>query len=158
MRFLGIDPSTKTGLAYIDGKEISTTVIQHVGLKGIARVRAIRQSFTSYMHAHNPSIVVIEGYAYANSFTLCTLVEIGCVFRLAMYETGVPCYICPPSVLKKFATGKGVASKSEIAAAVKSRWGLENPSDDVVDAFVLAKIAEALASDDQAVKGLELLN
>jgi hypothetical protein len=44
-----------------------------------------------------------------------------------------------------------------VALAVKSRWGFENPSDDVVDAYVLAKIGQELASGAQAITGVELL-
>ncbi|MGG3322359.1 hypothetical protein ABER36_31615, partial [Brevibacillus centrosporus] len=65
-----------------------------------------------------------------------------------------------PMALKKFAgatgnkgpDGKAVkADKIEVAKQVLKRWGYESGSDNVTDAFVLAKIAEGIcmqSSDD----------
>lgn len=157
MNVLGCDPSTKSGLVYISDGLVSTTVLRNTSLKGIARVRWIRQNFDLYLDLI-PAIdcAVIEGYAYANKFTLATLIEIGINMRLSLYERQIPCYICPPSVLKREATGKGNSKKPEVALAVKEKWGFDSPSDDVVDAFVLAKIAETCANGGK-VKGIELM-
>lgn len=157
LKVLGVDPSTKSGLVYMDGPEVYASVLRNESLKGISRVEWIRKSFEAYLDTH-PEIdcAVIEGYAYANKYTLSTLVEIGINLRLSMYRRGIPCYICPPSVLKKVATGKGNAKKPEVAAGVLSKWGYTSPSDDVVDAYVLAKIAQDKASGIP-VTGLELL-
>lgn len=157
MRVLGCDPSTKTGLVYIDGTDVYATVMRNEHLKGIARVEWIRNAFNTYLDSH-PAIdcAVIEGYAYANKFTLSTLIEIGINLRLSLYQRKIPCYICPPTTLKRYATGKGNSKKPEVAAGVLSKWGYSSPSDDVVDAFVLAKIAQDKASGSP-VTGIELL-
>ncbi len=157
MKVLGVDPSTKSGLVYIDGTEVYASVLRNERLKGIARVEWIRNSFNSYLDNHHEiDCAVIEGYAYANKFTLSTLVEIGINLRLSLYIRKIPCYICPPTTLKRYATGKGNSKKPEVAAGVLSKWGYSSPSDDVIDAFVLAKIAQDKASGIP-VTGLELL-
>lgn len=158
MRVLGIDPSTKSGLVFMDGQEVATSILRAQEKRGIARVSELGYLFEQYLDLH-PSIdcAVIEGYAYANQHTLAILVEIGVTMRLSLYRRKIPCYIAPPSVLKKYSTGKGNSKKPEVAIAVRERWGFENPSDDVVDAYVLAKIAQELASGSQAVAGIELL-
>lgn len=158
MRVLGIDPSTKSGVVFTCRDYTTATVLSNKDLRGIARVDWLLTQLGKVLLEEQPTIAVIEGYAYANQHTLATLVEIGAVFRLALYRAGIPCYICPPSVLKKYATGKGNSKKPEVALAVKSRWGFENPSDDVVDAYVLAMMGWEIASKGaQAVTGVELL-
>ena len=157
MRVLGIDASTKTGLVFMDHTDVYASVLRNDHLRGIARISWIRSAFDTYLDSH-PEIdcAVIEGYAYANKFTLSTLIEIGINLRLSLYQRKIPCYICPPTTLKKWATGKGNAKKPEVAAGVLSKWGYSNPSDDVIDAYVLAKIAQEKASG-VSVSGLTLL-
>ncbi len=156
-KVLGIDASTKTGLVLIEGTDVYASLLRNEALKGIARVEWIRQAFEGYLDRHGAiDCAVIEGYAYANKFTLSTLIEIGINLRLSLYRRKIPCYICPPTTLKKVATGKGNAKKPEVAAGVLAKWGYSNPSDDVIDGFVLAKIAQDLANGVK-VQGLELL-
>lgn len=158
MNVLGIDPSTKTGLVrVINGLEYAT-VLNYPRTTGIHRVQSIAQGFENYLDDESaPAVAVIEGYAFANRYTLATLVEVGVILRLSLHRRGITCYIAPPSVVKKFATGKGNSKKPEVAAAVKDRWGFENPSDDVVDAYVMAQMALSVASNGPKIVGLELL-
>lgn len=152
----GCDPSTKTGVvALFPSGEVSSWVLtsQH---KGIARVQDLKTQFESLLTQINPQALCIEGYAFANRFTLALLVEINCAMRLAAYTRGITCYIAPPSVVKKFATDKGNAKKDAIAVAVKNRWGFEAPSDDVVDAYVMAQIAKKCV-ENGPFEGIELL-
>ena len=149
MQVIGVDPSTKSGLVVVDGTDVHAQVLRADCFKGISRVDWLRGQFDKWLDERLSTsainCAVIEGYAYANKFTLTTLVEIGVCFRLSMYNRGIPCYICPPSVLKREIVGKGNATKQEVAAAVKSRWGYISPSDDVVDAYCLAKLAQEIA-------------
>lgn len=144
---IGIDPSTYTGLAAVGGDWKSTKLVNIKTAKGLRRVQLIARQVRDFVAScrTDGSVVCIEGYAYGNVNTLVTLVEIGTAIRLALHELKVPWYDVPPTVLKKFATGKGNAKKAEVAAAVRERWGFESPSDDVVDAFVLARMGEQIA-------------
>jgi len=54
--------------------------------------------------------------------------------------------VVAPAQLKKFATGDHVAKKDKVRLAVYKRWGFEDESNDVVDAFVLAQIARSFFS------------
>lgn len=160
MRVVGIDPSTKSGLVLLQpDKPARTAVLTVPKVKGVARLSELAQRFSDYLdELSDVDVIAMEGYAYANAYTLATLVEIGAVFRLELYRRKLPCYIVPPSVVKKFATGKGNSKKPEVAAAVASRWGFTDPSDDVIDAYVLARIAEQMASGDQPLIGVEILS
>lgn len=160
MKVLGIDPSTRTGLVFISLEQayISTTVLQFPDRRGMFRVQSIAEAFAAYLGERSPDLAVIEGYVQGpNPATVFKQVEIGTVLRLALHNLGKPWYLCPPSTLKKYATGNGRSKKPEVAAAVKERWGFECPSDDVVDAYVLAKIGQDLAENGvtTALSGVE---
>lgn len=53
---------------------------------------------------------------------------------------------CSPNTLKKFATGAGKGKKSLILKAVYKKWDFDTDSDDLADAFVLAKMGQMLFS------------
>ena len=48
--------------------------------------------------------------------------------------------LVPPTVLKKFVTGKGNSKKDEMRLGAYKRWAFEDKSDDVVDAYCLAQM------------------
>lgn len=141
---MGVDPSTKTGLVMLANGETYQRVVQFPSLKGYARLQSIAETFEETFAVWAPTVVVIEGYAFANRFTLADLVEIGSAMRLVLHKSKVPWYIAPPSLLKRFVSGSGVTKKPGMAAAVRDRWGFESPSDDLVDAYGLAKIGQTL--------------
>lgn len=156
LRSLGVDPSTKTGICLLNGPVATSSVINYPQAKGYDRLQLIADRFDELLHQLKPNIVVIEGYAFGNRFTLADLVEIGSQMRLSLHRAGIPWYIASPSLLKKYVTGSGVAKKPEMAEFVKSRWGYESPSDDVVDAYGLAKIAQTIGIlGSESVKGVE---
>jgi len=97
-------------------------------------------------HAHT---VVIEGYSFGSNLQFATAIrELGGIVRYQLRKIGhTPVEVAPTS-LKKFATGKGFAEKGQVIAAVAHRFGLELTDDNMADAFVLAKIGEALVMSD----------
>jgi Holliday junction resolvasome RuvABC endonuclease subunit len=157
MHLLGVDPSvTATGLVLISTDEgyISTKVLHSTEHRGIVRLQLLAESFDSFLETYTPDMAVIEGYV-RGSFSVITNVEIGILLRMKLHERNIPWYVCPPTVLKKFVAGTGRAKKPDMAIAVKDRWGFVSPSDDVVDAYGLAKIAELVAqSGVSALKGI----
>ena len=54
----------------------------------------------------------------------------------------IPWVEVPPTVLKKWITGKGNARRIRWLLAVKQRWEYQSPSHDIVDAFALAQMAQ----------------
>ena len=63
------------------------------------------------------------------------------VIRDALLEEGISYGDVPPSTLKLFATGRGGASKTEMALAALKRGGLEFRNDNVCDAWWLWVVA-----------------
>ena len=101
----------------------------------------------------------IEGYAYANQHTLVTLVEVGTMLRYMLHKEAMksffaPYTVIPPTVLKKFVTGKGNARKDSMRLELFKRWRLEAPTDNEVDALALALFGAVMTDTLDAPKSL----
>lgn len=155
MKILGVDPSTYTGLCLLEEDKSTPKLLHFDKAKGFERLHLIAQSFRNTVMDWSPDLVVIEGYAYGNVNSLVTLVEIGTLLRKTLYDAKISWYDAPPSVLKKFTTGKGDVKKAAMAKAVQERWGFVSKSDDVVDAYALARLGQALTNGDETfLKGV----
>jgi Holliday junction resolvasome RuvABC endonuclease subunit len=107
-----------------------------------ARLHGIRKELSNYLSGFEPDRcrLAIEGYAHASRFNREKLGELGGIVKLAWYEfTGNAPVVVPPTVLKKFVTGKGNATKLQMIAGVKEKWGVELANDNLADAFSLAQ-------------------
>lgn len=155
IKILGVDPSTYLGTCLLTGDAASPKLIHFKEARGFHRLQLIARSFDSLIQEHQPDLAVVEGYAYGNRNSIVSLVEIGTLIRMALYTAKIPWYDAPPSLLKRFVTGKGNAKKPDVANAVKERWGFTSTSDDVVDAYGLARLGQALkAGDATYLKGV----
>lgn len=139
---LGLDTSTVTGWCVInkDGP-IEAGEKKFADLKGMNRVAAFYDWTTKMVEFYAPSSVYIEGYGYGNQHTLATLVEVGTAIRLALHRKRLTPTVITPSQLKKYATGKGNAKKDQIMLAVYKKWRFEAETNNIADAFVLARMA-----------------
>jgi len=92
--------------------------------------------------------VAMEGYARNAKSRREESGEISYAVRRALRKALSPpvCYptIVAPTKVKKFATGKGNADKEAVKKAVYEKWGQKFDDDNEADAFVIAKIAEAV--------------
>lgn len=122
---------------------------------GIARLlyvrRVLRERLSEIAWQEQVTHVAYEGYAYGARFRREELGELGCCLKLALADV-FPAHLTSrvhavaPSSVKKFATGSGRAPKDKMMLAVFQRWGFEPASNDVADAYTLARIADALAA------------
>lgn len=121
--------------------------------KGEARLADLRTKITSAVKLHRPKLVVIEGYAFGRPNQMAALGELSGVVKCSLFEMQQPYLIVPPTRVKKFACGRGNAKKDEVRLEVYKRWGFEAPTNDEVDAYVLARIGLAyLGYDDKLIK------
>jgi Holliday junction resolvasome RuvABC endonuclease subunit len=67
------------------------------------------------------------------------------VIRLALIHTQTPYYTVPAATLKKFATGKGTATKADMRMALFKRTGIDVRDDNQVDAVWLRHMGLHLA-------------
>ena len=71
MRIVGVDPSTKSGIVILEeGGTPTPKLLQFKDLRGFNRLKALSTSFDNLLRDHQPDLVVIEGYAYGNRYTL----------------------------------------------------------------------------------------
>lgn len=124
------------------------TVTTRTGPALEARLVAIRETVVRSVLAHPDPVVFIEELPVGPQSTPKTIYLLGLVhsqIRVELYEAGIPVVMVMPSVLKKYATGKGNAAKSAVILALYKRTGLELADDNQVDAYWLRAMgAQAL--------------
>lgn len=143
MRTCGLDLATTTGMALVGddedrGKSVAITMVH-----GFQRLQLIAKDIERTIDIWLPDLVIIERYAYCkNVASFIRLVEVGTLVRAALSARSHNWIEVPPTVLKKWTTGRGNASKDEMRLAVKERWGFTSESHDVVDAYALAQMGQ----------------
>lgn len=148
-RYVGVDPSTKTGIVildsdggYIDGMEIAG--------KGTdpGRMIDIIEEVRSQLEPGDR--IAIEGFSYGSKGRGVDFqFGLGWGLRIDLYNDGKDYIEVSPAAVKKFASGKGNTKKDELAVHIFKRWGFEHHSDNVRDAFVLAQIVRAVSLQRQ---------
>lgn len=139
---MGIDISSKTGVALVNdaGEVVSATEFEFKKVSGLQRASLLGQAVASVALANRSELelIVIEGYGYANQYTLATLVEIGTVVRYFLWQEDLPYLEVAPTSLKKFVTGSGVAKKNIMMLEVYKQFGYSASTDNIADAVGLA--------------------
>lgn len=151
---VGIDLSyTSTGLVLLNqvGELYSTEAIKTTPDHFPVHEDRIRHIVGYVMRKIQTSIryiklVCVEGYAFSAKYNRETSGELGGVLRCSLREAQFNYLVIPPTVLKKYATGKGNCGKDEVRLGVYKQWGHEAKTDDEIDAFVLAKIGYAVVN------------
>ena len=156
-RIYGIDPSlTGTGLATDEGTLTLTSRPDDNSVAG----RAHRiNDLVGRILAHIPDVdyggclVVIEGPAYAQQAQSGVHLRAGLWWLLAVRLTlhGHVVVEVTPSTLKKFATGRGNATKPDMRMALFQRAGIDERDDNRVDAWWLRQIGLHLEGHPDAI-------
>ncbi|MEV4458494.1 hypothetical protein [Microbispora sp. NPDC049633] len=133
---VGLDLSlTGTGMSRDDGLER----IRCGDLRGCDRFSWIAEHIFGDGQTHTADLVVVEGPAYSRALQAGHHEAAGLwwhiIYRLDFSD--VPYAVVPPSVLKKYATGKGNATKPDMRMALFQRFEIDERDDNKVDAFWL---------------------
>lgn len=157
-RIYGIDPSlTGTGLATDEG---TLTLASRPEEEDSVAGRAHRISdLVGRILAHIPDVdyggclVVIEGPAYAQQAQSGVHLRAGLWWLLAVRLTqhGHVVVEVSPTTLKKFATGRGNATKPDMRMALFQRAGIDERDDNRVDAWWLRQIGLHLTGHPDAI-------
>lgn len=144
MKVIGLDLSlTSTGIAVITTTGYAAHRIKPpADLRGLTRMRWIRQNIDDLIVGI--TLVVVEGPAYGAQSGQSGHHEragLWWLVRERVESLVGEMAIVPPAVLKKYATGRGNASKDEVLAATIRQWpAFEGSSNDAADALWLAGI------------------
>lgn len=158
MNYIGIDPSTKTGLVILN---------QNGNIKLEIEIKSkIKQDPQRFMDIADQIIklinktckgeevkILIEGFSFGSrGKAVSTQYGIGWVIRTLLVESLLEYTEVSPSALKKFATGKGNCKKEDMILPIYKRWGYQNDSDNIRDAYVLAQIGRYLDGHAEPTK------
>ena len=97
--------------------------------------------------------VLVEGYSYNSTNQAFRIGEATGILKLQLHRYGYEVEVVPPTVVKKFATGKGNADKEAMYEAYREHTGLDlnkklglrvgkSPCSDIVDSYYIALYAE----------------
>lgn len=139
MKILALDLSlTRTGVARCDGVRV---LVPPKDLRGMERLLYLEEAILE--RAADAELVVLEGYSFGSrGRAVVDIGELGGVIRLALYRRGIRFVDVPPATLKRYATGKGNASKEEVLAAAIRRLGYAGHDHNESDAMWLYAMAQ----------------
>jgi crossover junction endodeoxyribonuclease RuvC len=148
--FVGIDPSfSGTAIVVLNRegkivsqKEISTSKTQsqydieeriyRIGSEVLDVMMSLEKVFVTY----------IEEISFGSSGADAS--QLGALnyhIRVNLLHYHYPFYTVPPTTLKKFISGNGQAKKNLMLKEVYKRWGVDFNSDNLADAYSLARMA-----------------
>lgn len=149
---VGIDPSIScTGLASgTSGEDVevvsfSSQPCPNTVPHRMARFERLVGQMNDHLDGRSVGLILIEGYALGAKGQQHKLAEFGGLLRWNMLDHCQRVLEVPPSVLKRFATGKGNAKKDLVMAHVAQRWGRLFENSDQADAFVLFRLGLVLS-------------
>lgn len=101
--------------------------------------------------AHSVNQVFIEDYSYGSVGRVFAIAENGGVLKYLLWKNDIKYGTIPPTVIKKFATGKGNADKEKMQTSFVAETQFDikqvlsmtlkqwNPSSDLIDAYYICK-------------------
>lgn len=177
MRFVGIDPSTKTGFVALDERlnVLVAKELKGIGNKDPKRMVTLIENVSSFMEISD--YVCIEGMPFSTQKAITTG-GIHHGIRNELFKSGIGYREVAPNAVKKYVsvTGwKGEAGnkkrltgkekKLAVMDAAKQHFGFINKSDNIVDAYIIARIGlnlymleQGLESMDKEIYQLEVLH
>ncbi len=148
MIVLGVDPGThRTGYAFLENRDSRIRVLEY----GIIRCKAkdelpirleqIHRELQALMQVYHPTHLALESIFFAK-FPRAALIlgHARGAIMVAAQALGIPVAEYAPRLVKQAATGKGGASKEQVATLIQSHLGLKKPPTpaDAADALAIA--------------------
>lgn len=156
MRFVGIDPASKTGFVAKDehGNVLREKELTGIGDKDPKRMTTLIHEIIT--HVKPDDLIVIEGFPYDTQRAMFAG-GLHHGIRNELYKRKIPYYEVAPNAVKKFVgvTGwvgevgskkrlTGPQKKKAVMKAVFEFFGYKNKSDNIVDAYIMAEIARCI--------------
>ena len=139
MRYVGIDPSTKTGFVILN-EQLQVLVQEEISSKQTDPARIIEIVDNIMKHLLPGDFVCIEGFGFASKAGFA-LGGIGWSIRMELFKRNILYREIAPSTLKKYTGAGGFADKKKLKVAIEEMWGFSHRNNNVRDAYVLARMA-----------------
>jgi hypothetical protein len=133
-------------------ESIDVTTQQHIPWKNnMDRFDHISDWAMNILKQHHIKKVLVEGYAFGARGQVFQIGENTGILKLKLHKGGYDVEVAPPTTIKKFATGKGTATKDMMYEAWMKETGFDlkdcyqpkrklgSPTTDLVDAYFLCK-------------------
>lgn len=151
-RYVGIDPSTKTGLSILYNKHSefydghTEGFVEEITTSKTTDIERFEDIAIQILnHLEHDDVICIEGFSYGSKGQGVSIqYGLGWIIRYMLHNEGFEVIEVPPTSVKKFATGKGNISKDNMVLPIYKHWGFESDSDNIRDAYVLSKMAEGI--------------
>lgn len=152
MRFIGIDPSTRTGFVALDqeGQVLRAKELTGVGSEDPRRMATLIDEIVA--HVKPGDLICIEGFPFDTQRAMFAG-GLHHGIRNELFKRKLSYHEVAPNAVKKFVnvTGwigekgskerlTGTQKKRAVMKAVYEHYGFEHKSDNVVDAYILARI------------------
>ena len=149
--FAGLDLSlTETGLVILDKnfkilQQIVVTTNPSVNIE--CRISEIKESIWKFFNKE--SIIYVEGLSFGSrGGKMLELAGLHYYIRTHLYLAGFDYKPVPPTVVKKFITGKGNCKKELMLLKVYKKFGIEFENNNLCDAYSLARYAVEQYKDE----------
>ena len=112
----------------------------------LQRIRKIVEEIEDIVSEYNPTIAVIENMAFGiqKTTSLTQLAALNFFTRAMLADYRVPFFLCAPTTLKKFLTGKGNSDKEVLMMVVYRDYKEQILDNNLVDGFGLSLIGAAI--------------
>ena len=139
---IGVDLSVRsTGIAHADGDyEVFRPESDPTANHGMDRCVEIRDHVLAVCDVVDLELVMLEGLAFAAHDNARQLAMLAGIIRMALYDGGHAFLTVVPGTLKKYATGKGNASKEAVVDAAQKRLRYQGYDNNEADALWLRAI------------------
>ena len=106
------------------------------------RILEIADKLSFIKNIKNLKTLSIEGLAFgARGQRMLELAALHYYIRIMFYDEKIPFKVIPPTVIKKYLTGKGNSKKDLMLMKAYKKWGVEFEDDNLCDAYCLARYA-----------------
>lgn len=148
--YVGVDQALrKIGVCVLRGDEgvDLKLLLPPADLRGPERLQYLRDALWNYLSPYQGKIAksAMEAQSLGSMGDLDQLGQINGVVQVLLSDLGTAPLLVAPSLLKKFVTGQGQATKQAMMVATHHNWAVEIVQDDLCDAHGLARIAKEYA-------------
>lgn len=129
-----------TGNLSTDWPVIGSGVIStKAGVDLYDRCSEIVGHFTGYLH--DDTLIAVEDYAVSKfGNAVIGIISVGAIFRFFCRANEKSYCTVPPTTVKKFTTGKGVAQKDLMMLNVYKKWGFTPKDNNDADAYAICQM------------------